>query len=345
MNPEAARVVGSEHREAFWTLVVGAPAALSVLRLWVESGGELQTTLLLVSNVGPLNLGAALFATITQLATIVLVALFTTGGILRASVASAPEGSRLRTHPPLVVRITSAAPPWFVVATFVLAVLTWKIFCLPLLVPAMVAASQRRPWRVHDRWPVGVGFCVAALAAYAWIVGPSVKTASGSGEWLIAVLLAVPPLVSCGIAGPMPHWFARIFSVVAQSAILGLASLALLSAIQTPILPLVVTELSTDNGREFVRGHVISVDDVYLILLREHGGIRYIPVKDVRSTVLCGTPQELPAFATRVRDYHVEDSLLSAMGRHVRPRVQIDPLCMITEPVPEPAVVPSPAEG
>ena len=29
-----------EHREAFWTLVVGAPAGLSVLRLWVESGGR-----------------------------------------------------------------------------------------------------------------------------------------------------------------------------------------------------------------------------------------------------------------------------------------------------------------
>lgn len=349
MSPDPARAARSEHREAFWTLVVGVPAALSVLRLWVESGGELQTTLLLVSNVGPLNLGAALFATLTQLATIVLVALFATGGILRAAVDGAPEGSRLRAHPPLAARIAAAAPPWFVVATFVLAILTWKIFYLPLLVPAAVAASQRQPWRLHDRWPVGVGFCLLALAGYYWLVGPAVGDAWAGGEWLIALLLVVPPLVALGIAGPMPDWFARIFSVVAQPAIAGLATLAMLSAVQTPILPLVVTEVPTSRPTasapplnappptggetEFLRGHIISIDDAYLIILREQGGIRYVPTKEVRSTVLCGTPEELPAFATRVRDYHVEDSLLSAMGRHVRPRVQVDPLCRIAGPV------------
>jgi hypothetical protein len=96
---------------------------------------------------------------------------------------------------------------------------------LPLLAPAAVATSQRQPC-VHDRWPVGVGFCAVALAGYAWLVGPAVLAAWTAGELLIAVLLVVPPLVSFGIAGPLPDWFARVFSVVAQSAILVLASLA-----------------------------------------------------------------------------------------------------------------------
>jgi len=71
------------------------------------------------------------------------------------------------------------------------------------------------------------------------------------------------------------------------------------------------------------------VDDAYLTLLQEHGGVRYLPISEVRSTVLCGTTEELPAYATRIRDYHVEDSLLSAFGRHVRPHAQIDPFCRI----------------
>jgi hypothetical protein len=328
MSPDSVRA-RSQYREAFWTLAVGVPAALSVLRLWVESGGEFQTTLLLVSNVGPLNLWAALFATITQLATIVLVALFTTGGLLRTAIEAAPPGSQLPAHQPLAARLTADAPPWFVVSTFVLAMLTWKILYLPLLIPAAVAVSRRPPWRVHDRWPVGLAICLAALAGYGWLVGPALRDAWVGGERVIVLLLALPPLVAFGIAGPMPDWFARLFSVVAQLAILGLAGLALLTAMQTPILPLVVTEIGPEGRAEFARGHVISVDDVYVVLLREHGGIRYIPIGEVQSTVLCATPQEIPAFDTRVRDYHVEDSLLSAIGRHVRPRVQIDPLCRI----------------
>lgn len=80
----------------------------------------------------------------------------------------------------------------------------------------------------------------------------------------------------------------------------------------------------------FLRGHVITVDDKHVVFLLERGGVRYLETEDVQSTVLCATPEELPAFTTRVRDYHVEDSLLSALGRQKRPRVEIDPLCRIT---------------
>jgi hypothetical protein len=321
-----------EHREAFWTLVVGAPAGLSVLRLWVESGGDLQTTLLLVSNVGPLNLGAALFATVTQLVTVVLIAWFAIGGILRATAAADRPDGRLGSRPPGVARMTAAAPFWFVAATFLVAALTWKIIFLPLLVPAAVAAFQRPPWRLFHQPGVGMGFCVAALAGYLWLVGPAVRAAWAADERLVALLLALPPVVAGGVAGPLPGWFGRIFAAAAPPAIVGLVVLAVWSALQTPILPLVVTEVGTEEGTELLRGHVVSVDDVHLVLLQQQGGVRYVPTADVRSTVICSTPQELPAFTTRVRDYHVEDSLLVAMGRRVRPRVEIDPLCRITEP-------------
>jgi hypothetical protein len=342
MTADPSATSWRESREAFWTLVVGAPAGLSVLRLWVESGGELQTTLLLVSNVGPLNLGAALFATVTQLVTVVLVACFAAGGIVRATAAAAGPDSRLRTRPPMVARMTAAAPSWFVAAAFLVAALTWKIIFLPLLVPAAVAAFQRPPWRLLDQPVAGVGFCLAAAAGYFWLVGPAIGAAWTAQERVIAVLLAVPPLVAFGVAGPLPGWFGLTFATVAQPAILGLVVLAVWSALQTPILPLVVTEVGTDEGTELLRGHVVSVDDVHMVLLQQQGGVRYVPTGDVRSTVMCATPQELPAFTTRVRDYHVEDSLLIAIGRRVRPAVQIDPLCRITELSPDGRPAPLP---
>ena len=121
MTNDPARAGLWENREAFWTLAVGVPAAFSVLRIWVESGGDLQITLLLVSHVGPFDLGASLFATTAGITTMVLIALFTAGGILRASCLHAAEESHLRKFPPLAARMTTAAPAWFVIMTFALA--------------------------------------------------------------------------------------------------------------------------------------------------------------------------------------------------------------------------------
>ncbi|GAB2577788.1 hypothetical protein Aab01nite_11060 [Paractinoplanes abujensis] len=327
MNTRAGHLARREHREAFWTVVLGVPATLSVLRLWVESGGDLQTLLLLVANVGALNLGAALFATVAPLITGVLIAVFAVGGALRVTADSAPDDSRVRRFPPVIARATEATPPWFIGAMFALALLTWPIYALPLLLPAAVATAQRPPWRLHDRWIVGAGLCLAAPAGYAWLVGPAVRQAWAGGEPLIAALLTLPPLVAFGVCGPLPARVARLFAVLASAAVAALAALAVQSAVRTPVLPLVVTQVQTGRETEYLRGHIVSVDDVHLVLLRERGGVRYIPIKNVTSTVLCGTPQEIPAFATRVRDYHVEDSLLRAVGRHTRPRAVIDPLC------------------
>ncbi|MBB5866823.1 hypothetical protein F4553_000202 [Allocatelliglobosispora scoriae] len=329
-----------KHREAFWTLVVGLPAAFSVLRLWVESGGELQITLLLVSNVGPANLAAALFATVTQLVTVVLIALFAIGGILWAALDAAPPESRLREFPPLVLRLALSAPGSIVVVAFVLALLTWKILYLPLLVPAAVAVVQRPPWRIHGRWQAATALTLAALAGYAWLVGPAVLDAWAAREHLVAVLLALPPLVALGVAGPVPERFARAFATIALVALLGVVATTADSAIRTPILPLTVTKTQVqaeasaepEAPPEFIRGYVITANDAHLVILQEHGGVRYVPIGDVVSTVLCGTAREIPAFTTRVRTYHVEDSLLSASGRQVRPQVRIDPQCRIAAP-------------
>ncbi|HEX6685905.1 MAG TPA: hypothetical protein VF062_24225 [Candidatus Limnocylindrales bacterium] len=333
MSLDPPRTARAEYREAFWTLAAGAPVVLSVLRLWVESGGELQTTLLLASNVPTLNLVAALFVTGTQTVTMLLIAVLTVGGILNATVRVAAPESRLRTHVPLVAKLAAAAPPWFVIAIFGLALLTWRIFYLPLLVPAAVAVMQRPLWRVHDRLPAAIAFCLAVLTAYGILIAPAVMNAWTGGERLIVLLLVAPPLVAFGIAGPLPVWFARIFSVAGQLAIVVLAVVTFQAALSTPILPMVVTELRAGEGSpEFIRGNVVYADDIYLVVLEEQGGVRYIPTGEIKSTVLCATPEDIPAFGTRVRGFHVEDSLLTALGRQVRPQVRVDPACRIAPP-------------
>jgi len=324
-----------QNSQAFWTLIVGVPASVSVLRLWVESGGELQTTLLLASNFGPLNLGAALFATTLQFVTIVLIATWAAAGILQTAVASAPRRSQLRKHPPLLTRVP-LPPPWGVLVTLFVAVLTWKILYLPLLVPAYVAMSQRPPWRWHYSLKVGTVVSVVGLISYGVLVFTAVRGAVLVGEWQVVLLLTLPPLIAFGVAGPIVDRFTRLFAILMQMAIGLLAGAATWIAVQAPVLPLVATEVGTDVERELLRGHVISVDDKHLVFLQEHGGVRYLPLDGVRSTVLCATPGELPAFTTRVLDFHVEDSLLSALGRRKRPEVEVEPLCRITAGMPVP---------
>jgi hypothetical protein len=178
-------------------------------------------------------------------------------GILRASVANAADGSQLRKQPVLAA-ITF--PGWFVIATFLLAALTWKILYLPLLLPAAVATCQRPPWRWHDRWQVALAGYLIALAGYGWLVGPAVCAAYDGGEWPVVALLVVPPVIALGITGPLPGGFAGVFAVVAQLAIVGLTALVVEAAAGTSILPLVAMQVDTTTDPEFLRGHVISND-------------------------------------------------------------------------------------
>ena len=310
-------------------MVVAAPAGLSVMRLWIEAGGELQTTLLLVSHVGPLNLSAALFGTATQLVTVVMVALFTAGGVLHAAMQAAPPDSPLRSRPPLAVRLRELTPRWFMLGVFVLAALTWKIFHLPLLLPALAAMFQRTPFALHERRWVGVPLALLLLAGYAWLVGDAVRYAWGNGEKIIAVLLVVPPLVAFLVTGPTPQPFARAFAMISTLAIVVLAVLVVRVSVQTPVLPLVAFEVKASDRPEVVQGHIIEMNDNFLIVLEKGKGVRYIPSKEVgEKVVLCGTPEEV-TFQTQIRTFPVEDSLLSATGRQFRPRATIDPLCRV----------------
>ncbi|MCM0676021.1 hypothetical protein NCC78_15170 [Micromonospora phytophila] len=311
--------------QSFWTAVVGVPAVFSVLRLGVEAGGELQTTLLLVANVGPVNLLAGFLTTAARLLSTVLVAVFAFGAVLGVSVDRMPSPGLRR---PLFARWMEITPAWFVAASFLLALVTWPLLYLPLLVPAFVAAFQLTPERLHERPGPRVLIVAALLGVYAWLLLPTLRDAWRQGESLALVLLVVPPLLALAIAGPLPGAVVRPLAPITQIAVLAMLVWAALPVISTPVLPLTVTTVAADSGAtQDVRGHVVTTDDVNMVILQERGGVRYVPVEQVRGQVLCPSEEELPRHRLRIRDFHVEDSLLEGLGRRVRPVHRIDAAC------------------
>lgn len=230
--------------QSFWTAVVGVPAVFSVLRLGVEAGGELQTTLLLVANVGTVNLLAGFLTTAARLLSTGLVAVFALGAVLRVSVERMPPGIRR----PLFARWVDVTPAWFAVASFLLALVTWPLLYLPLLVPAFVAAFQLSPERLHEQRVPRVLLLCAGLAGYLWLLGPTLLDAGRQGEVLAVVLLVVPPVLALFVTGPLPAAVIRPLASVTEAAVLAMLVWAALPVITTPVLPLTVTTVESAPG-------------------------------------------------------------------------------------------------
>ncbi|MGI5524391.1 hypothetical protein ACQEUX_26095 [Micromonospora sp. CA-259024] len=311
--------------QSFWTALVGVPAIFSVLRLGVEAGGELQTTLLLVANVGPVNLLAGFLTTAARLLSTGMVAVFALGAVLAVSADRLPPGTGRR---PLFARWADITPAWAVLASFLLALITWPLLYLPLLLPAFVAAFQLHPGRLHERAAPRLLIIIALLAGYGWLMLPTMRDAGRQGDVLVLALIVVPPLLALFIAGPLPGVVIRPLASVTEVAVLATLVWAAVPVISTPVLPLTVTTVGVENGpTEDVRGHVVTTDDVNMVILQERGGVRYVPVGLVRAQVLCPSEEELPRRQLRIHDFHVEDSLLEGMGRRVRPVHRIDATC------------------
>ncbi|MFE0590964.1 hypothetical protein [Micromonospora echinospora] len=316
--------------QSFWTLVVGVPAVFSVLRLAVEAGGELQTTLLLVANVGPVNLIAGFLTTAAQLVTTVLVAIFALGAVFAVS-ADGPAPDAAAVPParrPLFARWADITPAWLVLASFLFAMVTWELLYLPLLLPAVAAAFQLTPERLHERLLPRLLLLLGLLAGYGWLVGPTVLDAWDQRDLVALSLLGASPLLACAVAGPLPRAVLRPLAPVAQTAVLVVLAWAAVPVITTPVLPLTVVTVSGQSGSsEDVRGHVVAVDDVNMTILEARGGVRFVPVDRIEAQVLCPNEDELPRHRLRIHDFHVEDSLLEGLGRRVRPVHRIDAAC------------------
>ncbi|HEY0696709.1 MAG TPA: hypothetical protein VGD43_02755, partial [Micromonospora sp.] len=313
-------------RESFWTVAVGLPALVSVLRLWAEAGGDLETTLLLVANVGPVNLFAGLVVTATWLVSAALVAVFAVGTLTRPGM---PAGGGRLSWPTLFAQLDWAAPRWLRIIAFVLAGLTWQLLYLPLLLLAACATFGWHPGGSRRRL---VGWGAAGLA-YLAVFGPVAVSALVNGYLVPAALVLLPPvLLVLGASRPLPAGLARPFAVVAQSATVALVLLAVAPVLSTPVLPLSVVTVTGPDGTppQPIRGHVIEVNDATTAILRSRGGVDFIPNRRVADRILCPDQGQATRYRLWVFGLHVEDSLLQGIGRLRRPVTPLDPRCRPT---------------
>ncbi|MFY1634702.1 hypothetical protein ACN27F_15725 [Solwaraspora sp. WMMB335] len=316
--------------QQFWSMVVGAPAIVSVMRLVVESGGELQTTLLLAANVNPVNLVAAFVITASRMVSGAMVALFAISAVLAVSIDSDPRRWQRR-RDPLLARWKRVVPVWFVIVTILVAAVTWKILYLPLLLPAVAATFQLTARRLHERRWVQALIVVCGLLGYYWLVASTLADAAGQREWIALLVLALPPLLALSVTGPVLSVTVRPLVASGQLAIMVMMIWTSYSVATAPVLPSTVTAVETaTGGTEDIRGSVIAVDDVSVVILQEQGGVRYVPTDDVVSRVLCPSEEDLPRYRLWVHGFHVEDSLLQALGRQVRPITRVDAVCRAT---------------
>lgn len=335
-NEEAER--RARATQSFWTVAVGVPAIVSVLRLVVEAGGELQTTLLLVANVNPVNLVAAFVTTSTRMASALLVLLFAISAVLAASVG--PGTHRTDRDPrPLVVRWKNVAPMWFAIVVVVVAFATWQLLYLPLLLLGTAAMFQLSPNRLHPSRKVQAALIVPIMLGYGWLLAPTLRDAWLQGEFVVIALLLVPPVLALVIAGPLHRLTVRPLATIGPLLLLVAMLWTAYSVVTTPVLPLTVTTVETarssflspndPDATEDIRGHVIYVNDIHAVILQEHGGVRYVPTDEVRAQVLCPSERDLTRYRLWIRGFHVEDSILEGLGRQKRPSPPVDVACRI----------------
>ncbi|GAA1554211.1 hypothetical protein GCM10009827_088690 [Dactylosporangium maewongense] len=297
------------------------PIVLLVLRLWYLSRQNVQTMLLFVQYVSPLGLLSTLVIALLWVFPAMLLLTRVLGALLELSDPAAAATSRL-------AAAARRIPDWVVVVALVIGGLTWQLRFLPLLV--MVALSILG--LVVRQRAAGVGAAaaatgvvlpfVAAVLEYAFL-GPAIVAALREGEPVTFVLLALPPLVTPLLTGPVPAWAARAVThwpaVVAAFAAPFLVGVVFLRA---PILPTVAVD--TDDG--LLVGSVITVDDRMTTLLDTSGTVHFVLNDSVQAKVLCDAGDRPPASTVDAHGWSVEQTALSWIAPARRPTPP-DPRC------------------
>ncbi|MFF5226493.1 hypothetical protein [Dactylosporangium sp. NPDC000521] len=308
-------------REWLLPLLPTFPIVLLVLRLWYLSRQNVQTMLLFVQYVSPLGLLSTLVIALLWVFPAALLLTRVLGALLELSDPAAAATSRL-------AAAARRIPDWVVVVALVIGGLTWQLRFLPLLV--MVALSILG--LVVRQRAAGVGAAaaatgvvlpfVAAVLEYTFL-GPAIVAALREGEPVTFILLALPPLVTPLLTGPVPAWAARAVThwpaVVAAFAAPFLIGVVFLRA---PILPTVAVD--TDDG--LLVGSVITVDDRMTTLLDTGGTVHFVLNESVQAKVLCDAGDRPPASTVDAHGWSVEQTALSWIAPARRPTPP-DPRC------------------
>lgn len=298
-----------------WTLALlpAFPIVLLVLRLWHLSRQDLNTMLLLVQNIGPLDLVSSLVISLMWVPPAVLLTGHALGLLYEVS---APEAAARRST--WLTRATNRTPDWVVGFTVLWALLTWQLQYLPAL--AMVALVILG-LTVRKRYPDApqriLVLCrivpvVAAVLGYV-VLWPAIIGAADNGETTLVLLLTVPPLLAPALTGPIPGRVALpVIHVPAAAAALAGPFILIAIFLRTPVLPSVAIQLDApaDGAASVLLGYVVAVDDTVTTLLDDTGTVRFVPNSTIEARVLCGGAESVPTSEVDLFDWHVEQSLM-----------------------------------
>jgi hypothetical protein len=330
--PDRGNGSSSEAHGFQWTLTLlpAFPILLLVLRLWHLSKQDLHTMLLLVQNVGPLDLVSSLVITLMWVPPVFLLAGQALGLLY---LVSTPDQPRRRSS--WLAKTATRTPDWAVAVTVMWAATSWQLRFLPALAMVTVVivgltTRLRNPDRPRLIWAVCVGLPVAiALFEYGWLL-PAIGDAFSRGEAVLAMMLLVPPALAPLLTGPIPARFARVSTHAPAAAGALLAPFLLVAVfLRAPVLPTVAMELehAPDQQAEVVLGSVVTVDDTMTTLLDDDGAVRFVPNARVASKVLCPGAEAIPNSAVEVHQWSIERSALQWLLPAKETRRPKDPRC------------------
>jgi hypothetical protein len=339
----------SSSRDRGWVLVLlpGFPLFLLILRVWFLSGQDPQTMVLLLQHANSLGLVSSLIITHLWVVPAGFLVFRSLRLFLQASAAEV--GIRNQGW------LTEWVPGWLALPSAMLACLTWQLRFLPSLVMLVVlitvltvrlspAGSGLIGRMVQMALPVLAGVLVLGWTA------PGILSATGAGEWSTALLLGVPPVGGCLLAGPLP-WTVTRWLVPGVALVLCLVTPALVGTryLSTPVLPRIAltterplshyldagipTYTSARSGAvhpdsRVLVGDLIAVDDHSFVLLTPGGRVIFIPVTQVHQEILCTVAPDPPRGTVSVHGWHTEMSLLTWAGP--RPATVVaDPRCRV----------------
>lgn len=310
-----------------WPLIVGIPVTVSALHVWIQSGGNMQLTLLMLQNINPVSFFTTMvFAALWQLAMVPVLILAVGSLILRSADSPADEEALAARY--AFARWTRRIPNYVRWISFALAAISWPVMYLAWCALALhsVALGPTREDRPARHRVLVSGAAVVALI----LLAPTLISALLLGEAFPIVVLAAPLLLlAFGVGRPIQRTAVPLFARGAALLALALAVIGLHGIVTTPILPLSVVAVAQpgqDAQERLVGGHILGVDERYTMVLPKRGGIEMLSNDQIRSQLTC-LRVERERYDLTLLTVFLDQSLLDRLARDQRPALTSDPGC------------------
>lgn len=320
---------GRPQPERAWllTLLPSFPIVLLVLRVWFLARQDVETMAMLLQSASPLGLVSALLVSLVWAGPALPL------GIRVCYLLHRVSGGSERSW---LTRVGARTPAWTSVPAIGLALLSWQLRFLPLLLLTVAVIVRLEP-AVQRFGPVGpavlpgrravlVPTVLAVLAG--WWLAPTVWAAVTGGEPVTAALVVLPLVLVPLLPGAVPIGFAdRVLPLAAAVLLLVLPVFVGQRYLRAPVLPHVALERAVDGGGTGVEQvSLVSLDDTYTTVL-DGSGVRFVPTKEVVTIALCSGVPTPPTSRLAAHGWEVERSVLAWMAP-TRSGLPVDPLCL-----------------